>query len=83
MKTKLAFGRCGLEVDLPDGFEYVTLDVKSASALPDAGVAIASALDNPIGSPSLTERARGKRTAAISVCDFPCHTKCDSIGPSI
>jgi nickel-dependent lactate racemase len=66
----LSFGKSGAEVTLPDGFEYITLDAKSAPALEEHLSAIENALDFPIGSPSLLELARGKRSAAISVCDI-------------
>ncbi|HXJ38074.1 MAG TPA: nickel-dependent lactate racemase [Bryobacteraceae bacterium] len=70
MNLHLAFGRDGIAADLPDGYEYVVLDAKSATALPDQLGALEAALDSPIGSVALRELARGKRTAAISVCDI-------------
>jgi len=42
----------------------------SAGALSDVKAALDQALDAPIGSAPLVELARGKRTAAISVCDI-------------
>ena len=67
---KLAFGRNGSEIELPDGFEYVVLDAKSAPALPDSAGEIGNALEDPIGSLPLRDLACGKRSAAISVCDI-------------
>jgi nickel-dependent lactate racemase len=67
---KLAFGRNGSEIELPDGFEYVVLDAKSAPALPDSAGEIGNALEHPIGSLPLRDLARGKKSAAISVCDI-------------
>ena len=67
---KLAFGKDGADIQLPDGFEYIVLDAKSAAALPDQTAAIEQALDHPIASPPLAELARGKSSAAISVCDI-------------
>src|SRR5271165_4064634 len=67
---KLAYGKDGEEIELPDGFEYVVLDAKSAVSLADQTGAIESALDAPIDSPPLRELARGKHSAAISVCDI-------------
>src|SRR4051812_4357829 len=69
-KLQLAFGREGISAELPDGYDYVVLDVKSAAALADESAAIEAALDAPIGSAPLAEMAKGKRTAAISVCDI-------------
>ena len=70
MTVTLAFGKTGTEISLPAGFEYVTLDAKSAPALPDQLAAIERALDAPAGALPLLELARGKRSAAISVCDI-------------
>jgi nickel-dependent lactate racemase len=70
MKVTLAFGKTGLETALPEGYAYRLLEARSAEALPDAGAALAAALDAPIGSAPLVELARGCRTAAISVCDI-------------
>jgi len=70
MQVNFAFGRTGLTLDLPGGFEYRVLEARSAVPLDDATTAIERALDAPIGCPPLAEMARGKRTAAISVCDI-------------
>jgi nickel-dependent lactate racemase len=69
-QLKLAFGKHGLNVSLPEGFEYVVLDAKSAPALGDQDTAIEEALDRPIGTAALADVARGKSSAAISVCDI-------------
>ncbi|MEQ1884375.1 MAG: nickel-dependent lactate racemase [Bryobacteraceae bacterium] len=70
MNVNLAFGKTGLPLQLPDGFRYRVLEARSATALADAAAAIERALDQPIGRPPLEEMARGKRSAAISVCDI-------------
>ena len=70
VKVDLAFGKTGIAVDLPDGFRYRVLEARSAKPLADWRTSLDSALDTPIGAPSLVELARGKRTAAISVCDI-------------
>ena len=70
MRAQLAFGRTGLEVDLPDGPNYVLLEARSARPLSDAPRAIEAALDSPIGCPPLEAVARGKGSVAISVCDI-------------
>lgn len=66
----LAFGRRGLSVHLPPGFVYTVLDVKSARASSDAAADIEDALDRPEATAPLLELARGKVSAAISVCDI-------------
>ncbi len=70
MRVRLAFGRTGLEADLPTGFEYRVLEARSATALNDPVEAIEHALDEPIGTPPLVELARGRRSAGIVVCDI-------------
>jgi nickel-dependent lactate racemase len=70
MKVNFAFGRTGLPLELPEGFDYRVLEARSAVPLDDAAAAIKRALDTPIGCPLLIEMARGKRSAAISVCDI-------------
>ena len=70
MKTWMAFGKTGLELELPDGPSYQILNAHSADAVDNADRAIAAALDSPIGCAPLFELAKGKRTAAISVCDI-------------
>ncbi len=70
MKTQFAFGKTGIEISLPDGFEYQFIKSRTAPALADAQSAIAAALDNPIGCKPLSAMAAGKKSAAISVCDI-------------
>ena len=70
MRIQLAFGRSGLGLDLPAGYDWQVLEARSAPPLPDAEAAIAGALDSPVAGPSLAELARQARTAAISVCDI-------------
>ena len=70
MQIDLAFGKTGLAVDLPEGFHYRVLEARSATPLADWRSALEAALDRPIGTPPLLELARGKKSAAISVCDI-------------
>jgi lactate racemase len=70
MRVDFAFGRTGLIVDLPAGFRYQILEARSARPLADALAAVEAALDSPIGSTPLEELARGRESAAISVCDI-------------
>ena len=65
-----AFGKAGLELLLPDGLEYTVVEGKSALPLIAPIAEIERALDYPIGCVSLEELARGKKSAAISVCDI-------------
>lgn len=70
MKVDFAFGRSGLPLSLPSGFDYQVLEARSAAPLPDWRVSLEHALDHPAGGHSLSELAAGKSTAAISVCDI-------------
>jgi lactate racemase len=70
MRASLAFGRTGLEIDLPDTHEYSVLQCPSIAPLADQVAAIEAALDRPVAGPSLGTLAKGKLTAAISVCDI-------------
>ena len=70
MRVDFAFGKTGLPVDLPSGFDYRLLEARGAKPLDDSDAALEQAIDHPIGCPPLSQLARGKRSAAISVCDI-------------
>jgi nickel-dependent lactate racemase len=70
MRADFAFGKSDLTVDLPLGFQYRILESREARPLPDPIAAILEALDSPIGSLPLAQLARGRESAAISVCDI-------------
>lgn len=70
MAVQLAFGRGVLDLDLPSGYDWRVLEARSAAALPDAPAVIGRALDEPAFGAPLAQMARGKSTAAISVCDI-------------
>lgn len=69
MKVKLAYGRDGLEVELPDDRTTV-IEPTFVPGLPDAEGAILTALRNPIGAPPLRRIAKPGQSVAISVCDI-------------
>ncbi len=70
MRIEVAFGKTGLELDLPPGFDYRVLEARSARPLADAAAAVEEALDAPAAGPPLAALARGKSSAAIAVCDI-------------
>src|SRR5690242_12467214 len=70
MRFELAFGKTGAALEVPDRFRCRVLEARSVTPLPDWRAALETALDNPIASPPLSELARGKSSAAISVCDI-------------
>ncbi len=57
-------------MNLPGGFDYKVLECPPIPALPDAVAAIEATLDQPTAGPSLAQLAKGKHSAAISVCDI-------------
>lgn len=70
MRVQVAFDRVGTQLLLPDSWRTTVLEARFAGAVDSPDQALAEALANPIGSPPLTDLARGKSTAAISVCDI-------------
>ena len=68
MKVKLAYGRDGLVVDLPDDRTTV-IEPVYVPGLPDEAGALTSALRNPVGAPPLRRMVSAEQTVAISVCD--------------
>ncbi len=70
MKSRFYFGKSGIEVAVPDSFACTEIASRKATPLPDELAAINHALDHPIGVEPLAVLARGKKTAAISVCDI-------------
>lgn len=70
MQIELEYGRTGIEVEIPDANVAKVMQYREAPALPNPDEVIAQALDAPIGTKSLSELAKGKRTVCILVCDF-------------
>jgi lactate racemase len=70
MQVDMAFGKSGLRLDLPDHLDYRLLEARGARALSGPQGALEDALERPIASPPLGELARGRASAAISVCDI-------------
>lgn len=69
MRVRLAYGRDGLEVELPD--EHTTIiEPTFVPGLPDAEGAILTALRNPLGAPPLRQIVDANHKVAISVCDI-------------
>jgi nickel-dependent lactate racemase len=70
MKTHFSFGKDGIDVSVPDGFDCQVLRSRTAKALEDWEAEVERALNDPIGCEPLATLAAGKKTAAISVCDI-------------
>ena len=70
MKVKLAYGKTGLEVELPDDRTTV-VEPSYLPGLPDAVGAIRTAVRDPVGGAEpLRKLARPGSAVAISVCDI-------------
>lgn len=66
----LSYGRGHLPIRLPAGAQATVVRKQALPKLPDPQGAIARALAQPIGAPSLAELARGRRSACILICDI-------------
>ncbi len=70
MKLTLDYGRTGLEVELPDDRLIGPLAIKQATPIANPEQALVDALANPIGTPPLSELAKGRKDACILICDI-------------
>lgn len=69
MHVRLDYGRCGLEITLPDDRPVTLVEPVDTRPLVDPAAAVTQAVSRPIGSAPLVELARGKRAAVIVVPD--------------
>ena len=69
MRVKLAYGRTGLWVDLPDG-NVTVVEPRFVEGLPDEEAALRDALCNPLGAPPLRELVCAEGTVAIGFSDI-------------
>ena len=69
-RVNLAYGRSGLVVNFPDEAELTLIHKRVLPPLPDPHVAVRQALNVPIGSASLKELSRNRRSACILICDI-------------
>lgn len=70
MRVPLAYGRSGLEVELPARNVVKCLGYRPAVPLQSAEEAVAERLAHPIGTPPLAELARGRASACVAICDI-------------
>jgi nickel-dependent lactate racemase len=70
MRVDFAFGKTGLAIDLPSGPAYRVIEPRFAAPIGDPAAEIERCLDEPLGCPPLEMLARGRASAAISVCDI-------------
>ncbi|HTY36113.1 MAG TPA: nickel-dependent lactate racemase [Bacteroidota bacterium] len=70
MNIHLAYGKDGLDIEVPEKNLVGVLTHATATPLSDAAGSIENALRTPIESPALGELARNVRSACIAVCDI-------------
>ena len=58
MHIRLAYGKTGLEIDLPDHMDVTVVEPSFVAGLPDPSSALCEALRQPIGSSALVDSAR-------------------------
>ena len=69
MRVHLAYGRSGLEVELPDPNVVRLFRYRPTPPLADPQGAVGDALARPIQSPPLAELARGRQSACVVISD--------------
>ena len=69
MKVDLLYGRSGLTIQLPDDLRARLIRKHPMPLLREPAQAVQRALETPVGCPSLTVLARGKRNVCILMCD--------------
>ncbi|HEV7656259.1 MAG TPA: nickel-dependent lactate racemase [Mycobacteriales bacterium] len=67
MKVRLAYGKDGLDVELPD--DAVVVAPEHRAAAPDQRALLRAALRDPVAGPPLRSLVRPGQTVAISACD--------------
>ncbi len=70
MKIELAYGKTGLEVDLPDDARVTVVEPTYVAGLADQAGGVRDALRHPIGSPPLREVARPSDTVGLVFSDI-------------
>ncbi len=82
MRVKLAYGREGLWIDLPDQ-NVTVIEPRFVAGLPDEQVAITQALRQPLDSPPLRELVTPDDTVAIVFSDLTRPTPNDRLLPPL
>ncbi len=82
MRVKLAYGRAGLWVYLPDR-NVTVVEPRFVEGLPDEEAAIIQALRQPLGSPPLREIVKPEDTVAIVFSDITRPTPNDRLLPPL
>ena len=70
MQVELNYGRRNLPVELPDNLQVTVVRKPPMPVLPDPVAALDRALQEPVGTASLSQLARTARSATIAICDL-------------
>ncbi|GAB4151564.1 MAG: nickel-dependent lactate racemase [Planctomycetaceae bacterium] len=70
MEFKLDYGKTGLMVQIPDQNVVGPLEIRDVAPLENPAEVLREKLQNPTGTPSLLELARGRKDACIVICDI-------------
>lgn len=70
MKIRIAYGKSGLEIDVPDKNLVKVLTMSGSTPLPHPETVLANALDSPIASAPLKKLASDKQSACVVICDI-------------
>jgi nickel-dependent lactate racemase len=83
MKIKLAYGKNGLEIDLPENADVTLIESRFVGGLPDSQAALSHALQNPIDGAPLTHLADASNSVAIIFSDITRPTPNHLILPAV
>lgn len=83
MRVRLAYGRTGLDVHLPDEWNATVIEPRFVRPLPDPAGALQNALRSPIGSPALRDLARPSDSVGIVFSDVTRPTPNHLILPAV
>ena len=70
MRVRLDYGKTGLDVELPDDRVVGPLAIQPTTPVANPAAEVRRMIDDPIGSPPLSEVARGRKSACILICDI-------------
>ncbi len=83
MQLKIAYGKNGLEINLPDNREISIIEPSYLPGLPDPSGAIHQALRAPLGVPALSEQVRASDRVGIIFSDITRPTPHQIILPAL
>lgn len=70
MQIRLAYGKTGLSIDLPDAWNVTVIEPQFAPGLPNPAEAVAAALRSPLAAPPLAEHVRPTDRVGIVFSDI-------------